>query len=278
MPDIGFGGSSSGGSNSSGVCYSDGIGLPSGRAMSNGSTAVLIRALFLYIGGTSGMRVGSIQLGSSITGDFGVGAHASDSGTGWVGSSDWLVNGGSARIQWNGPASGPVYLGRGGGGTVNGPAGFSRAGTLGGAYRYAQAPSAIGTPSLTAGPGQLVVDFAGPADDGGAGLIDFVVQYGTDPSFASTKTTTTGTGHNVYSVTPGRVYYARIFSRNAVTNAAGAWSAPSGTGSARVGIGGKRWDGSAEQPFTTAMRWDGAAEVPITTAVRWDGAQEVAIT
>ena len=114
----------------------------------------------------------------------------------------------------------------------------------------------------------MIVDFASPADDGGAGLIDFVVQDGTDPSFASTTTTTTSTGHNAYNVTTGQVYYARIFSRNAVTNAAGAWSAPSGTGSVRVVIGGERWGGATKQPLTVAMRWDGAREVQITTAVR----------
>jgi hypothetical protein len=280
MPFYGWGGSTSGGSFSAGTLFSDGVPLPSGRAMSNGSTAVLIDQLYAYVRGHSANPVGTIQLGSSITGAV-TATSAGDStpGIGYFASSAWLVNGGTARFQWNGPSTGPVWIGKGGGGTVNGPSGYSRAGTLGGAAHYSQAPSAIDTPTLSAGPGQLIIDFAGPADNGDSAIIDYVIQYTTDATFATGVTTaTTTSGHNVYSVTPGQLYYARIYSRNAVTNAAGAWSAVSGTGSARVGIGGKRWDGTAEQPFTTAVRWDGSAEVPITTAVRWDGSAEVPLT
>lgn len=173
----------------------------------------------------------------------------------------------AARDGSRGSAAALDRVGKGGGGTVNGPSGYSR-----------QAPSAIDTPTLSAGPGQLIIDFAGPADNGDSAIIDYVIQYGTDPTFASTTTATTTNGHNVYTVTPGQLYYARIYSRNAVTNAAGAWSVPSGVGSVRVGIGGKRFDGTSEIPFTQAFRWDGSQEVAITQAFRWDGAAEVPIT
>ena len=278
MPDVGFGGSTSGGSWSADTpVYSDGIGLPTGRAMSDGNTACLITALYGYVGGHGAARTVSLQLGSAATGNFSVAAASNSAGYGWFGAGPWLVNGGTARFQFN--ISGGVYFGKGGGGTVRSGIGASWAGTLGGAYRYAQAPSAVGTPTLSAGPGQLIVDFAGPADDGGSAIIDYVIQYTTDPTFATGVTTaTTTSGHNTFSVTPGQIYYARIYSRNAVTVAAGAWSAPSGTGSVRVGIGGKRWDGTAEQSFTAAVRWDGSQEVPLTAAARWDGTQEITLS
>ena len=117
------------------------------------------------------------------------------------------------------------------------------------------------------------MNFASPAHDGGAGLIDFVVQDGTDPSFASRTTTTTGTGHNAYNVTTGQVCYARIFFRTAVTNAAGAWSAPSGTGSTRER---HRWQAMGRRnraafDYRHALGWSEKGADQDCGAMGWSG-------
>ena len=237
MVDVGFGGSASGGSYSAGLIYSDGIGLPTGRAMYNGSTSVAIVALFAYVAGRSGNPVGSIQLGSSLTGDFACpSAGDSTSGTGWFGSSSWLVQGGSARFQWNGPASGPVWFGKGGGGTTFIPGG-SRAGTLGGAYRYVQAPSEPVSVSVAPGVGQATVYWAAPATDGETGINGYYLEYATNAAFTGASALNVGvvTSATLTGLTPGSTYWFRVCAKNGVTDMASTVGTPSAAVSALIG-------------------------------------------
>ena len=125
-------------------------------------------------------------------------------------------------------------------------------------------------------PGQLIVDFAGVADDGGAGVIAYQVPYTTYLSFVTgVSSVSTGTGHDVCRLTPGQLFYVRVTTKNAITDTPGTVGPWSAAVSKRVGISGKRFDGSAEQFFSTAFRWAGTVEVSLTVAVRWDGTQEV---
>jgi hypothetical protein len=279
MPDVGFGGTAASGGflSSAGYVYTGSIGLPTGRAMANGSTACLITALHGYIAGRSAARNVTMALGSSSV-NFNVGSAGSAVATGWLGSSNWLVNGGTAAFRYD--VNGGFYFARsstsGAQGVIGSFGNFT--GYLGGAYRYVQAPAALAVPTLSTGPGQLIVDFSGSPDDGGSGVTGYTIHYTTDPTFSTGITVvTTTSGHNVIAVTPGQVYYVRVACSNAVTAAAGTLSAWSPAASIRVGIGGKRWSGTAEVPFTTAVRWDGTTEVPITIAMRWDGTAEVPI-
>lgn len=240
MPDTSFGGATSGGSNSAGTLYSDGIPIPTGRPhapLSNGyvSQACLITQLWAYLGGVNGTPSGSIQLGSAVSGVYPTLNEGSSGGSpkfGPVPVTPWLVQGGSVRFQWNGPSSGPVYFGHGGGGTTNGPAGFSRAGTLGGGYSWAQAPSPVTMVSVTSSTdgNSATTVFAGGGDDGGAGLIGYRLQRADDAGFTTNVATIlVGSGTNVVTgLTPGKQYFWRATAVNAVTEAqgspGGAWS------------------------------------------------------
>jgi hypothetical protein len=237
MAQIGFGGSASGGTFAAGQVYSNGIGLPGGRQMADGNSVAMINALFAYVAGHSGSPTGSISFGSAGTGAFAAGA-AGDStgGTGWYGTGNWFVNGGSATFAWNGPSSGPVWVGHtpSDGGTVFGTFG-SRAGNLGGAYQYFLPPTApplySATPTSTAG--SIQMNFAGPGDDGGTGITDYLLQWSTDNFASVAGSMYTGNGAQVVTgLTVGTTYYFRVAARNAVTNTWGSTSLYSGTVSA----------------------------------------------
>ncbi len=136
-------------------------------------------------------------------------------------------------------------------------------------------PGAPSTPSLTSTPSTIAATWT-DGGNGGAGITSHRIYYGTDPALAGASYVDTGSGTpaaTITGLTPGQLYYVAVYAQNAL-----GFGPRSGIASVRVGIGGKRWDGSAEVPFSQAMRWDGTQEVPITTAVRWDGTQEVPIS
>ena len=231
MTDNAFGGYYSSGGYTAGTVYSDGIGLPTGRAMANGSQACLITALWGYVGARDYNKTVSLRLGSAVTGDFTLTVHPSEGGTGWFNTNNWLVQGGTARFQVNNSNLGTMWIGRGGGGTTTSTNGWSRSGTLGGVYRYVQAPSAPRNLSVSsAAAGQLTTNFQNSADNGGAGVTDFVVEIATNSSFsAGFQRFTTTSGVNTYTGLSPVTYWVRVAARNAVTNAAGTWSVYSST-------------------------------------------------
>ena len=144
------------------------------------------------------------------------------------------------------------------------------------APRISKAPKAPSTPVLTSSnPTQISVDWNAPADDGGSAITGYRVQVDDNSGFTSPATYSTGTttAYTATGQTPGKKYWVRVAAVNAV--GVGSYSAAS---TITIGIGGKRWDGSAEKAFTVAMRWDGTKEVPITVAKRWNGTAEVDIT
>jgi len=168
-------------------------------------------------------------------------------------------------LTWSASASSAVLGGAGIGAT-----GFS-------APRIPKVASAPTLNSLsTAGlpAGQVQTNFSGSVDHGGSAVSSYLIQWAWDAGF----TTGVGSMNTVYGnqivtgLTAGKIHFFRVLAVNGVGNSA--WSAAL---SIRVGIGGKKWDGSVESSFATAVRWDGTVEVPLSIAVRWDGTAEVPI-
>ena len=235
MTDVGFGGNVGTAFFGFVSLRSDGIGLPTGRAMFNGSTACLITAIGGYVGGRDASRTISLQLGSASTSSFTVpnDAHPVNF-TGYISTNNWLVNGGSASfyIYMNNQI---VNFGRSstsGATNVYGNQGSTWSGTLGGAYRYVQAPSApqsltattpTGTPT-----GRVSLSWSAPADNGGSSVTDYNV-YTSAGTFVGT---TTGTTLTVTGLTPGTSNSFVVRALNAVTTAAGTQSVNSNTATA----------------------------------------------
>lgn len=228
MPDVGFGGSDNpNGWSGYSPLYSDGIGLPAGRAMANGSQACIITALSAYIGGRGGARNVQLVLGGSYSSGFVVGA-AGPTWTGMVGSGGWLVQGGAARFHVY--MDGSLNFLRGGGGTTTDGSGDTYSGMLGGSYRYVEAPSAPQSVSASPHPNQagaIIVGFSGPISDGGSGVNGYTIYRN------GTAVLNTGSGYNVITGnTPGTSYNFTVRARNWVTDAAGTESVNSNTATA----------------------------------------------
>jgi hypothetical protein len=223
MLETGFGGVDVTVSYTDRYVFSDGVPMPTGRAMANGSRACLITTVRAFIAGRGASRTYNIQLGPSETGNRGVGSAGSAVNTGWQGLSGWfLAQGGSTRMTLN--FSGSSYFGRDNGG--QGTDSYGRNfGMLGGGYLWAQAPSEPGFVGVydDQGDGQIRTDFRGSGDDGGMGISGYTLQWATDPGFTQgVGSIITGTGQQTLSnYESGRRYYFRAAARNAVTDAAG---------------------------------------------------------
>lgn len=214
---------------SDGTIYFDGAALPSGRAMWNGSGAVLITALTTYVSGRSAARTVYLQLGSAATGQFGVAASSSAQGLGWVACTNWLVAGGTARFHIV-SVNGTVYFGTGGGGTTFNDNGTSWAGGLYGACAYVQAPAAPAAPTATVlGPTSIRMTWTAP-DNGETAINGYYIQCAPTAAFG-TGTLTYNVGvvgtYDFTGLTPGTTYFCRVAAKNAVTDAAGTVGAPS---------------------------------------------------
>jgi len=236
MANVGFNSPATTSGYTAGNMYSDGISLPTGRAMYNGSTAALITALFVYVGSTGGTRYGvRFSLGSATTGTFNVPYQSASTGSGYHATNHWLVNGGTTRITVYNKPSGPLYFGRSGGGVVQGPT-RTWAGRLAGAYTVLQAPSAPrwvnATPHSTSS-GRIDLTWSAPAYNGDTAITGYVVQT----SGGSYLGTTSGRSFAVTGLTPGSSYSFRVAASNAVTNAAGTYSAVSSNSSAVIAPG-----------------------------------------
>lgn len=238
MPSYGWGGTSSGGSYSgSGHLWSDGIPLPTGRAMYNGSVAVLVTMLHGYVGGRGGPRTVQLQLGSAITGAFGVPARSDSAATGWYGTNPWLVAGGTAtfHVHFSG---GFLYFGHGGAGHTNHGSGSGWAGNLGGNVHYVQAPTAPHSLLLSSDSADSVTaSWSPPSDTGETPIVGYHIQYSKTPDFSddvqyiNVGPTTTAT---IEGLDAGDTYYLRVFAKNAVTEAVGTVSVASSPASITI--------------------------------------------
>jgi hypothetical protein len=219
--ESGFGGVDITTSYTDNFVYSDGISLPRGREMANGSRACYITHVRGYIAGRGASRNYRLRLGDNYTDTYSVGSAGSAVSTGWRQLQDpFKAEGGSTRFSEY--FSGSSYFGR-----ANDGNGFdsygARFGTLGGGYLYNQAPTApnfVGV-SDTGQSGTLRTDFRGSEDDGGTGISTYRLDWSPSSTFSSNvDTMMTSSGQvNVTGLTPGTRYYFRAAARNAVTDA-----------------------------------------------------------
>lgn len=270
MPDVGFGGNV--GSAFTGFAWvrSGGIGLPTGRAMSDGGTGAVIVGLGMYVAGNGGTRTIQLQIGSATTAGFNVGSAGHPVPfTGYVGTNAWAVNGGAADVYiYMGGTS--VNFGRSstsGASNTVGSSGTTWSGTLGGAYRYVQGPTAPGIVSVTpnADGTAATVVLSGVADNGGSGVSGYRIQRATNAGFTTGLATVDSTGTTVMTgLTPGQTYYYRATARNGVTDTfgklGGPWSGtftraqpdPAGFGRRYSGTVFQTVDGKVRNPAGTA--------------------------
>lgn len=244
--------------------------MPTGRAMANGSVAVLIIAVLGYCSGRGAARALTITVGGAAAASS-VGSAGSAQSTGWWGSNYWLVAGGSYSVTFD--MNGSAYFGRGGGGSCSDSYGTSWSGTLGGGYRYVQAPSAPQglVLALTGVAGEVQASWSAPADNGGAGVSGYRITHDDNAGYSSpTNTDDTASPLLISGLTPGSTLYAKVAAKNAVTDAAGTVGVYSATASVFIPSGGKVWDGAAFVPGNVKV-WDGAAFVDGQVKV-WDGA------
>ncbi|CAO1650533.1 fibronectin type III domain-containing protein [Salinibacterium sp. NYA9b] len=244
MTDVGFGGNNGSANDGSGEWVRSKISLPSGRDMFNGSNAVLVTAMGLYVGGYFSSPSISVQLNSSRSSAFTV---ASDSPpvafTGYKSIPNTLVNGGTGYVYAI-TGGGRIYFGRSstsGTNAVFNSNGYGWSGTLGGALRYVEAPSAPRSVSVVSSvAGQATVSWSAPSSDGGTSVTGYVIQYSTSSSFTgASSTTSTSTSKTLTGLLPGRKYYFRVMATNAVTSAAGTWGTASSSTNTLVLSGAK---------------------------------------
>jgi hypothetical protein len=226
MPDVGFGGTAVN-SFTDQFAATDGIGLPGGRACSDGANRAGITALYAYSSGTI-----ALILGSAATGYFG----GTLGGTGYVGTNLWIVSGGSATFTIQSQTISTFHFLRSSNGTGASRDSYDNpawSGVIGGAYRYIQpplAPTVISVVSNSDGDqATITLNTGTPVDDGGSGLTGWRVQRATNSAFTTGVATVNSTGITVMTgLTPGADYYYRAVARNALTDAAGvlggAWS------------------------------------------------------
>lgn len=134
-------------------------------------------------------------------------------------------------------------------------------------------------PSPPTTPGALSVTSTGATSVGlswgaATGQTGYRVEWSTDNTFATKSSATVGSGVTTYTVpslTPGTLYYFRVYA----TNGSGD-SSPSNTASTTTTAGKtvKWWSGSAwlDKPL---YRWDGSALVPVTSLKYWNGSSWV---
>lgn len=221
MSAIGFGAAGGSAFSAYTPIRSAGIGLPTGRAMASGSQACLITGLYAHVSGRSAARSGYLKLGSAVSDAFTVpaGSHPTD-GRGYYATNGWLVQGGTAEFSLN--FTGSINFDRGGAGsTTDGVTTW--AGTLYGAYQYAQAPIAPTLNNVTqASPVSALLEWTAPSDDGDSAITGYRIEYATNAGFTGKQTLDIGvsTSRVVTGLIPGATYYFRIAALNAVTTSA----------------------------------------------------------
>lgn len=224
--ESGFGGLDITTSYTDNYVYSDGISLPRGREMLNGSRACFVTHVRGFVAGRGTSRNYRLRLGDNYTDTYSIGSAGSAVNTGWKPLQDPLrAEGGSARFHEY--FSGSAYFGR-----ANDGNGFdsygTRFGTLGGGYLYIQAPMAphfVGV-STKGESGVLYTDFRAPEDDGGSGVPIYRLEWSPSPTFSGgSASMSTSTGQvEIGGLVPGTRYYFRAASRNFVTDSLGTTS------------------------------------------------------
>lgn len=269
---VNFGGTSSTASYTDGFVYSNGVSVATGRTCANGQTPIRITELYGYVSGRGASRTITMALGAA-SATLTVASASAATATGWKAVSAYY-NGGSLQFRYTG--SGSFYFARGATGTglATNSSGFEWTGTLGGSYKYVEAPvapaSLVVTPS---GVGGFSVSWNAPTDNGGSAITGYRLEYSTSSAFTgATAVTVAGTSHTVTGLTPGVMYYFRVAARNAVTDNYSTWSVYSSTRSATALGGIEVWNGTAWEEAESVEVWNGTAWVPVSSVEIWGGA------
>lgn len=187
-------------------------------------------------------------------------------------------SGGGAQLRAYFSSGGTLYVGRA---TGNGftlycyRSGGSWSGGLVGSVSYGQVATAPQSLSVTtgAGPGQINVNFAAPANNGDLAISNYTIQYATSTGGPWTTYGTTTSGTNVITLAPGS-YAVRVYANNAAGSSVAATSAST----VPTGGGGQRYSGSAWTPLVTGKRYTGLAWTDLTIRKRYTGSAWVDIS
>ena len=256
--------------------------MPTGRAMANGDTRVLVKGIVMYAGGISVPRTTTLYVGGASVA-LGTPVASGGQAIGGATSTRALVGPGGT-VEAGMYFSGLTYFGwtsfagrniveKDGSGTrVNA--------SLNGYYDWGEAPSVPQTVVAVAdSDSQITLTWTAPADDGGLSLQGYTIIYSKDPTFATgvSTTTTTGLSKVFTGLDAGATYYFRVAARNECTTLAATTGPYAASVSATTDSngGGERYTGSAWNQLTPE-RWNGSAWVPLTVE-RWNGSAWVAV-
>lgn len=259
-----------------GTLHTDGLYMPIGRPMLNGSRATWLVWASCFVSGRGANREVSLSIGpySSDPWVTGAASRAVDSGhrsMGYLYQPD-----AAARVLIR--ASGSVWFGRasGSGGVTYRDGGSSWPGGLSGQIGYYQAPTpptAIAIGSVN--PTTLRLAWSG-MDDGDGNIYGYRVQYATNAQFSGAVTRdVTGSPWNFTGLQPGTRYWFRIASLNEVTRAAGTTSVWSNSVNAMTQTvpGVRVYDGDsfelADVFVHNGSGWDPATSVKIYNGTSW---------
>lgn len=224
--------------------YTDGIAVPTGRAMANGDNRIIAIGAVMYLGAPGSGRQATIYIGGcSLT------LNVPNSGAVAVGGASAtraLISPGSVRVG-SYKSGGTIYFGRK---ECNGRTVVALDGATwpnwshAGYYDWAQAPAA---PVLTvASVVGLTVNLTWPnPDNGGIALHGFTLHYSKSLTFSSGVTVVQLIGNSTSVTLPDSdTYYMRLASKNEVTTRAGSSSQWSATQTISIATGGWWRNGS----------------------------------
>lgn len=200
------------------------IAIPAGGYVANnGQNLVLITGLHPFWSARGSACSASAQVGSQGTVGFTlpVGTSGTQLGLGLSAIFDAPT---TQVLQLN--FSGAINFGHIAHSGVNIAGNYSESNsTIGGYFDYAYVPGPcnIGAMVVTSTSGQLNMNFGGPSDNGGSGILNYRVQYATNSAFTTGvgNITTASGSQPVTGLTPGTTYWFRVAANNGVTNAIG---------------------------------------------------------
>lgn len=241
--------------------YTDGYPMPTARTSLTGTQPIYVADIF---GQYADGPVSDVTI---------VYAAVETSGGSLFGSS-----GGVAQLRYRFNGGGTMAPGRNTGNgftAICNRTGTVRPGGITGDMTYGQVSTAVQSLNVTrgTGSGQLNVNFSGPADNGGLAISNYTIQRAPASGGPWTTVGTTVTGSNVITLTPG-AYFIRVYANNA----AGSSVASTTASAVQTGGGGRRYDGTSWNPFTSAQRFNGTTWINLVTRKRYDGTNWIDLT
>lgn len=236
--------------------YTDGIGMPTARLDISGNRPIWIGSIHSYVASGGGINPVLIYQGVEFGG----------------GNRRFGSSGGTAQFSLR-STGGDMTFGRqtGTGLSVRDARdGYTWGGsTLAGGCDWAQVANA--PTSFTSTVNGMSVTFASPgsSDNGGGTITAYWRQVSINGGAWGGETPNWG---STYTMTPGNTYQFRLYAVNLVGDGPATY-----TPVINANGGGKRYNGSAFVPLTTAKRFNGSAWVDLSTRKRYNGSAWVDI-